>query len=96
MVPFVLIAVLAVLAVIVIALPASMLKRYLPAGVNAEDFSGTVWHGSAGAITANGVNLGAVEWHLHPGALLASDAAGGSALGQGRLRGGWQGRGDPS
>ncbi|MDP8985930.1 MAG: type II secretion system protein N [Pseudomonadota bacterium] len=68
--PFVLIAVLAVLAVIIIALPASMLKRYLPAGVNAQDFSGTVWHGSVGTITANGVNLGAVEWHLHPGALL--------------------------
>ncbi len=68
--PFILIVVLAVLAVIVMALPASMVKRYLPPAVSAEDFSGTVWHGSAGTITANGTNVGALEWHLHPWALL--------------------------
>jgi hypothetical protein len=37
--------------------------------VHAEDFSGTLWHGSAGRITANGRGAGALEWHLHPSAL---------------------------
>ncbi len=68
--PFIWIVVSAVLAVIVIALPASIIKRYLPANLGAEDFSGTVWHGSAGTVTANARNVGAVEWRIHPGALL--------------------------
>lgn len=68
--PLVLIAILAALAVIVAALPASLLARFLPAGVQAADFSGTLWHGSAGRITANGHDAGALEWRLHPAALL--------------------------
>src|SRR5271170_6690327 len=67
---FVLIAVLAALGVAVMALPASMVTRFLPEGVSAEDFSGSVWHGSAGRITANGRDVGALEWRLHPAALL--------------------------
>jgi hypothetical protein len=38
--------------------------------MGADDFSGTLWHGSAGSLTLNSRNLGAVEWHLHPAALL--------------------------
>lgn len=68
--PLILFVVLTVLTVIVIALPASMVKRFLPPGVGAADFSGTLWHGSAGAITSNARNLGAIEWHVHPWALL--------------------------
>ena len=44
----------ALLAVVVAALPASLIARFLPPGVGAEDFSGTIWHGSAGRITAGG------------------------------------------
>jgi hypothetical protein len=69
--PLVLICALAVLAVVVIALPASMIKRFLPASVSAEDFSGSLWHGSAGNLTVNARNIGAVEWHLHPWPLLS-------------------------
>lgn len=62
--------VLAALAVAVGTLPASLAARLLPAAVHAEDFSGSVWHGSAGRITANAQDLGSIEWHLHPAALL--------------------------
>lgn len=64
-----LIGVLAVIAIVVCVLPASMITRFLPPSVQAEDFSGSVWHGSAGRITANGRPAGALEWHVHPLAL---------------------------
>jgi hypothetical protein len=69
--PFILIVALAVLTVLVIALPASLLKRFLPPSMGAEDFSGSLWHGSAGKITANARDLGALEWRLHPWSLLS-------------------------
>jgi hypothetical protein len=71
----VLIGVLAALAAAIAALPASVIARFLPGGVSADDFSGTVWHGSAGRITANGRAAGALEWHLHPLALLSLHVA---------------------
>ncbi len=68
--PLLLIVVLAVLCIALIAVPASLLKRFLPSFIGAEDFSGTLWHGSAGKITVNGRDAGALEWRLHPAALL--------------------------
>lgn len=64
-----LIALLAVLAVVVAVLPASLANKFLPPVVRAEDFSGTLWHGSAGRITVNGRDAGAIEWRLRPLAL---------------------------
>jgi len=60
----------AVFAVVVTALPASLIGHVLPPSVHAEDFSGSLWHGSAGTIRVNGRDAGAIEWHLHPAALL--------------------------
>ncbi len=60
----------AVLAVAIGALPASAVTHFLPVTVHAEDFSGSVWHGSAGKITVAARDVGALEWRLHPGALL--------------------------
>jgi Type II secretion system (T2SS), protein N len=65
-----LIIVLAVLAVGVSALPSSLITHFLPAAVHAEDFSGSLWHGSAGKISLNARDAGAFEWRLHPAALL--------------------------
>jgi hypothetical protein len=62
--------VLAVLTVAVSALPASLVTRLLPAAVHTEDFSGSIWHGSAGRVTVNARDAGSVEWRLHPDALL--------------------------
>jgi hypothetical protein len=61
-----LIGILAVLAVVIAVLPASLANKFLPPAVRAEDFSGTLWHGSAGRITVAGRDAGALEWHLHP------------------------------
>src|SRR5260370_9081753 len=66
----VLIVVLAVLSVAVIAVPASLVTRFLPPFISAGDFSGSLWHGSAGRIVVNGRDAGAVEWRLHPWSLL--------------------------
>jgi hypothetical protein len=63
------IALVAVLTVVITALPASLADKFLPAAVHAEDFSGTLWHGSAGRITVGGRDAGALEWRLHPIAL---------------------------
>jgi Type II secretion system (T2SS), protein N len=60
----------AAIAVAVSALPASIITHFLPPTVHAEDFSGSVWHGSAGRITVNARDAGAIEWQLHPRALL--------------------------
>jgi type II secretion system (T2SS) protein N len=60
----------AIAVAIVAALPASIVSRFLPPSALAEDFSGSLWHGSAGRITVNGRDAGALEWRLHPAALL--------------------------
>jgi Type II secretion system (T2SS), protein N len=68
--PFVLLGVVAVLAVIVAALPASVVTHFLPPPIHAEDFSGSIWHGSTGKFSVDGRPAGALEWHVHPRALL--------------------------
>jgi hypothetical protein len=73
--PLILVVVLAVIVVTLVALPASMVRRFLPPTITADDFSGTLWHGSAGSVTLNSRKLGAVEWHLHPAALLHMHAS---------------------
>jgi Type II secretion system (T2SS), protein N len=73
--PWIIIASSMVIAVILAALPASLLSRFLPAAIHADDFSGTVWHGSAGKITVQSRDVGALEWWLHPAAFLHLRAA---------------------
>jgi hypothetical protein len=68
--PFVLIGIVAIAAVVIATLPASLAGHFLPTSVSARDFSGSLWHGSAGTIMVNSRNAGALEWQLHPGALL--------------------------
>lgn len=71
----VLIGLAAVLAVVIAVLPASLVTHWLPRPVRAADFSGSLWHGSAGTISVNGHEAGAIEWRLHPGALLGLTVA---------------------
>ena len=70
--PFIAIVILAVALVAVIALPASLVSHFLPSSIHADDFSGSLWHGSAGRITVNSRDAGALEWRLHPASLLAA------------------------
>jgi hypothetical protein len=60
----------AIIVIVVCVLPASLITRVLPPTVQAEDFSGSIWHGSAGRITSRGAPAGALEWHIHPLGLL--------------------------
>jgi Type II secretion system (T2SS), protein N len=56
--------------VAIIGVPASLVTRFLPPFISAGDFSGSLWHGSAGRIVVNGRDAGAVEWRLHPWSLM--------------------------
>jgi hypothetical protein len=67
--PVILIVLAALLAVIVVELPASLAAHFLPPTVRAEDFSGSIWHGSAGKLSVAARDAGALEWRLHPAAL---------------------------
>jgi hypothetical protein len=73
--PIVLIGIAAVFAVVIAAMPASIITHFLPPSVHADDFSGSIWHGSAGKISVDARDAGALEWHLHPAALLGMDVA---------------------
>jgi hypothetical protein len=73
--PIALIVLAAAVGVVVALLPASIVTRFLPPALRAEDFSGSIWHGSAGKITLGGRDAGAVEWRLHPASLLALSVA---------------------
>ena len=72
--PLILIAA-GLLAAILMSLPASVVSHFLPPAVRAEDFSGSLWHGSAGKIRFEARDAGALEWRLHPAALLRMAAA---------------------
>jgi len=69
--PIALVSVAVIGAVVLIALPASLMARFLPPPIHAEDFSGSIWHGSAARITVDSRAVGALEWRLHPLSLLS-------------------------
>ena len=68
--PLILLAVLLLALASIFVLPASLLGRFLPASVHAEDFPGSLLHGAAGKLRVAGRDAGALEWRLHPVALL--------------------------
>ena len=73
--PLILIGLGTILAVVLTSLPASIITHGLPPSVHAEDFSGSLWHGSAGKVSLNSRDAGALEWRLHPAALLGMTVA---------------------
>ena len=77
---------LSLIPAIVALLPASMIGRFLPAQVSAEDFSGSFLHGAAGKIMVNARDAGAIEWRIHPLSLLRLAAVARHSLGQGGFR----------
>jgi hypothetical protein len=68
--PLILLGLVVLSAAAVFMLPASLAARFLPAQVRAEDFSGSLLHGAAGKISINARDAGAIEWQVHPLALL--------------------------
>ncbi len=73
--PLLLLLAVGLLAVVVGALPASLVQRLLPTTLRVEDLSGSLWHGSAGRLLVNDHDVGAIEWHIHPWPLLTLELA---------------------
>lgn len=73
---YVIVGLLVLLAVVVSAAPASMLKAPLASipGISVAQLQGTLWSGS-GLISAEGAALGTLRWSFAPAALLKAQAA---------------------
>ncbi len=66
--------VLALAAGLIAFMPAKFAVDVLGARLGAlklDDVSGTIWRGRAGAATVNGWALGALDWNIHPMAILS-------------------------
>lgn len=68
--PLILLGLIVLAGAVIYALPASLAARFMPAQVQAEDYSGSLLHGAAGKIRINAHDAGAIEWQVHPLALL--------------------------
>ena len=64
-----LLAILGFATILLIRLPASWLKGFLPPNIACGDIAGTAWEGSCSRVTFNGAPLGNLNWELHPAAL---------------------------
>jgi hypothetical protein len=61
---------LVVLVVVVAELPAGIITRFLPRGIEVQDLSGSIWHGAAANVRALGHDIGGIEWQIDPASLL--------------------------
>jgi hypothetical protein len=68
-------AILAFAIILLIRLPASWLKGFLPPGIACNEIAGTAWNGSCLALAYNGAALGNLDWQLHPTALFRGKLA---------------------
>ncbi len=68
--PLVLLGLIGLSAAVIFVLPAALIARFLPAHVQADDFSGSLLHGAAGKLSINARDAGAAEWQIHPLSLL--------------------------
>lgn len=68
--PYLALAALVFLGVILATLPASLLLRAMPARITLDGVSGSLWDGAADSVHLDGVALGAFQWHLSPLGLL--------------------------
>jgi general secretion pathway protein N len=68
-------AILAFAIILLVRLPASWVKGFLPPGVSCTDVAGTAWDGSCAGLAYNGAPLGTLNWELHPLALFRGKVA---------------------
>jgi len=70
---WIVLGVITYLVVLLATFPAARLTtRLQTSGIVAAGVSGSVWNGSAAAVQANGIALGAVEWRISPWRLLTA------------------------
>ena len=67
---FSILAILAFAIILLVRLPASWVRGFLPPGIVCTDISGTAWDGSCSGLVYNGAAVGNLTWELHPAALL--------------------------
>ncbi|GGE42695.1 hypothetical protein GCM10007421_16050 [Halopseudomonas oceani] len=72
-----LLATLVLLATLLCNVPAQLVWRqvqpYLPAKVELDGLTGTLWHGSVARMQVEGIDQGALEWRWQPSGLLAAE-----------------------
>ena len=68
-------AILAFAIILLVRLPASWVKGFLPPAVTCTDIAGTAWNGSCSGVAYNGAALGNLNWELHPLALFRGKVA---------------------
>ena len=70
-----LLAILAFAIFLLVRLPASWVKGFLPPGVTCTEIAGTAWDGACSGLAYNGAALGNLNWELHPLALFRGKIA---------------------
>jgi len=68
-------AILAFAIILLVRLPASWIKGFLPPSITCAEIAGTAWNGSCSGIAYNGAPLGNLNWELHPLALFRGKVA---------------------
>lgn len=68
-------AILAFAIILLVRLPASWLKGFLPPAVTCTEVAGTAWNGACSGLAYNGAALGNLNWELHPLALFRGKVA---------------------
>lgn len=68
-------AILAFAIILLVRLPASWVKGFVPPGVTCTEVAGTAWDGSCTGLAYNGAPLGTLNWELHPLALFRGKIA---------------------
>jgi len=62
--------IVAFLVFLTVLVPASLVLRWLPAGVTADGLEGTIWSGTARTVGVGGRAIGAVAWSCRPWRLI--------------------------
>jgi len=77
-------AIIAFAVILLVRLPASWLKGFLPPEVACGEISGTAWNGACTGFAYNGAPAGDLTWLVHPGALFRLKLGGYVDLTRGR------------
>jgi general secretion pathway protein N len=68
-------AILAFAIILLVRLPASWVKSFIPPGITCAEIGGTAWNGACSGLAYNGAPVGNLNWELHPLALLRGKVA---------------------